>query len=112
MAAVQYTCAKVALESGHGVAGVLRGHYPRLLYPVVIGLVAANVFNAAADLAAVAEGVGLLVPVLPSLLVLPIGLGLLAFQVWGSYRRIACTFKWLTLSLLAYVGAAFLSGPD
>ena len=112
MATVQYTCAKVALVSGRGLAGVIRGHYPRLLYPVVAALVAANVFNAAADLAAVAEGVGLIVPVRPGLLVLPIGLGLLAFQVWGSYRRIARTFKWLTLSLLAYVGAALLAGPD
>src|SRR5689334_16885884 len=55
MAAVQYTCAKVGLVTGRGLAGVIKGHYPRLLYPVVAALVAANVFNAAADLAAVAE---------------------------------------------------------
>ena len=112
MAAVQYTCAKVAMVSGCGLGGVIRGHYPRLLYPVVIALAIANTINAAADLAAVAEGVHLLVPVRVGVLILPIGLTILAFQVWGSYRRIARTFKWLTLSLLAYVGAAFLAKPD
>jgi Mn2+/Fe2+ NRAMP family transporter len=33
-------------------------------------------------------------------------------QVWGSYRLIANTFKWLTLALLAYIGAALFARPD
>src|SRR5438309_3698774 len=42
-AAVQYTCAKIGLVSGRGLAGVLRAYYPRpLLYAVVIGLLIAN----------------------------------------------------------------------
>jgi Mn2+/Fe2+ NRAMP family transporter len=31
---------------------------------------------------------------------------------WSSYRRIARIFKWLTLVLFAYVGAALLARPD
>jgi Mn2+/Fe2+ NRAMP family transporter len=31
---------------------------------------------------------------------------------WSSYRHIARVFKWLTLVLFAYVGAAFLAQPD
>ena len=112
MAAVQYTCAKVALVSGTGLAGVIRTHYPRAAYPVAAALMIANTLNAAADMAAVAEGVALLVPVPAGVLVPPIGVGILAFQVWGSYRLIARVFQWLTLSLLAYVGAAVLSDPD
>jgi Mn2+/Fe2+ NRAMP family transporter len=33
-------------------------------------------------------------------------------QIWGSYRFIANIFKWLTLSLLAYIGASILAHPD
>jgi Natural resistance-associated macrophage protein len=33
-------------------------------------------------------------------------------QVWGSYRLITQTFKWLTLALFAYVGAALYTRPD
>lgn len=32
-------------------------------------------------------------------------------QVWGSYRLIARTFKWLTLTLFAYIAATFLAKP-
>ena len=42
MTAVQYMCAKIGLVTGHGLAGVLREHYPRALYPAVIALVIAN----------------------------------------------------------------------
>src|SRR5512146_846656 len=39
MAAVQYICAKVGLQSGMGLAGVLRRNYSRkLLYPTVVAL--------------------------------------------------------------------------
>jgi hypothetical protein len=48
MAAVQYICAKVGMVYGCGLAGVIRGHYPRLLYPVVIALAVANTVNAGA----------------------------------------------------------------
>jgi Mn2+/Fe2+ NRAMP family transporter len=33
-------------------------------------------------------------------------------QVFGSYRRIEHIFKWLTLALLAYIGAAVFARPD
>jgi Mn2+/Fe2+ NRAMP family transporter len=36
----------------------------------------------------------------------------LALQIFGSYRLIANIFKWLTLSLFAYIGAALLAKPD
>lgn len=39
-------------------------------------------------------------------------LAIVAFLIWGSYRRIVSIFKWLTLSLFAYVGAAFCATPD
>ncbi len=113
MAAIQYICAKIGLVSGRGIAGVLRQHYPRgLLYAVVLGLLAANTINAGVDILAIAAGLNLLVPVPLSIVIVPIAVGILALQIWGSYRMIARTFKWLTLSLFAYIGSAFFARPD
>jgi NRAMP (natural resistance-associated macrophage protein)-like metal ion transporter len=113
MASVQFICAKIGLVSGRGIAGVLRDHYPRtLLYAVVLGLMAANTINAGADILAIAAGVNLLVPVPIVAVIVPVAAGIVALQIWGSYRLIARTFKWLTLSLFAYVASAFFARPD
>jgi NRAMP (natural resistance-associated macrophage protein)-like metal ion transporter len=114
MATVQLVCAKIGLVTGRGLAGVLRKHYPRwLLYAAVIPLFAANTINVGADLGAIAAAINMLIPALPiRLLVLPIALAILALQIWGSYRLISRTFKWLTLALFAYIGAAILARPD
>jgi NRAMP (natural resistance-associated macrophage protein)-like metal ion transporter len=114
MATVQMVCAKIGLVTGRGLAGVLRKHYPRwLLYGAVIPLFAANTINVGADLGAIAAAINMLVPALPiSLLLLPVALGILGLQIWGSYRLIARVFKWLTLALFAYIGSAILARPD
>jgi NRAMP (natural resistance-associated macrophage protein)-like metal ion transporter len=113
MAAVQYICAKIGLVSGEGIAGVLRKHYPKkLMYAVVMGLMIANTINAGVDILAIAAGLNLLIPIPVSAAIGPLALIILALQVWGSYRLIARTFKWLTLSLFAYIGAAFLARPN
>ena len=95
MTAVQYVCAKVGLVTGKGLAGVLREHYPRwILYPTVVALFIANTINVGADLGAIAASVNLLAPAIPPLpLVAPIALGILALQVFGSYRLIARVFQ-------------------
>ena len=113
MTAVQFMCAKIGLVTGTGLARVLRQHYSRaLVYPVVAGLVVANTLNAGADIGAIAAAINLLVPVPITAMVVPIALTILGFQIWGSYRLIARTFKWLTLALLAYIGAALMARPD
>jgi NRAMP (natural resistance-associated macrophage protein)-like metal ion transporter len=113
MTAVQYVCAKIGMVTGTGLARVLRLHYPRaLVYPLLAGLVIANTLNAGADIGAIAAAVNLLVPVPIAALVVPIALLILGLQVWGSYRLIASTFKWLTLALFAYIGAALYARPD
>src|SRR5258706_15709938 len=112
MASVQLTCARIGMVSGAGLASVLRRHYARnLLYLTVFGLVIANTINAGADIGAIAAAINLMVPIPITVLVLPIALIILALQIWGSYRLIARTFKWLTLALFAYIGSAFFSKP-
>jgi NRAMP (natural resistance-associated macrophage protein)-like metal ion transporter len=112
MVAVQYMAAKVAVVHQDGLSGVIREHYSRpVLYGAVLALMIANVINAGADLGALAAAVNLILPVAAWVLVLPITLLILGFLVLGSFRLIENTFKWLTLALLAYIGAAFLAHP-
>jgi len=113
MSVVQFLCAKIGLVSGMGLAGVLRNHYSRwLLYPAVFLLLIANTINAGTDIGAIAAAINLFVPIPILFMIVPIGLLIVTLQFWGSYRLITRVFKWLTLVLFAYVGAAFLAKPN
>jgi NRAMP (natural resistance-associated macrophage protein)-like metal ion transporter len=113
LAAVQFICAKIGLVSGEGLASLLRKHYSRwLLYPAVLALVIANTINAGADIGAIAAAFNLLIPIPAYWFVVPIVALILGLQIFGSYRLIANIFKWLTLALFAYIGAALLSKPN
>jgi NRAMP (natural resistance-associated macrophage protein)-like metal ion transporter len=113
MSVVQFLCAKIGLVAGMGLAGVLRNYYSRwLLYPAILALVVANTINAGADIGAIAAAINLLVPVPIVFMIVPIALLIVALQFWGSYRLITRVFKWLTLTLFAYIGAAFLAKPN
>ena len=113
MAAVQFMCAKIGMVTGEGLAGVLRRHYrPKILYAAVCLLIIANTINAGADIGAIAAAINLLAPISPRLLIVPISILIVAVQIWGSYRLIANAFKWLALSLVAYIGSAFFAHPN
>jgi NRAMP (natural resistance-associated macrophage protein)-like metal ion transporter len=113
MIVVQHICAKIGMCSGRGLAGVLKRYYSKkLLYPVVLGLVIANTINAGTDIAAIAAAINIFIPIPISAMVVPIAFSIVALQIWGSYNLIVKVFKWLTLSLFAYVIAAFLAKPD
>src|SRR4029077_9395091 len=61
---------------------------------------------------AIGAALNLLVAVPIIALIVPVAAILLVLQIWGSYRTIATVFKWLTLALFAYIGAAFFAHPD
>jgi NRAMP (natural resistance-associated macrophage protein)-like metal ion transporter len=112
MTAVQVMCARLGLVSGQGLAGVLRRRYPKWVLLGACTLLAfANTVNIGADLGGMAEAMEMMTSV-PSLIWLPLFacliVGLLLFS---SYRHMARVFKWLTLVLFAYVGAAFMAHP-
>jgi NRAMP (natural resistance-associated macrophage protein)-like metal ion transporter len=112
MWAVQYICAKIAMVTGRGIAGVLRQHYSKsLLYPIVGSLAVANTINAGVDIGAIAAAINLLLPVPMAPMVVAIAAIILILQVWGSYRLIASIFKWLSIALLGYIIAAFFAAP-
>jgi NRAMP (natural resistance-associated macrophage protein)-like metal ion transporter len=113
MASIQFICAKIGMVSGMGLGGVLRKYYPRWLLFASIGLLLiANTINAGTDIGAIAAAINLLVPRIPALvLVAPIAIAIVAVQILGSYELIVRIFKWLTLTLFAYIVAAFLARP-
>lgn len=113
MFSVVYLCSKLGQVAGEGLFAVIRKHYsPWLLYPVLVGAVIGNVIEAGADLGGMAAAVRLMVPIPSWAIVAAIALIVTVFQIWASFNLIKTIFRWLALSLLAYVGAAFLAKPE
>ncbi|HLW65150.1 MAG TPA: Nramp family divalent metal transporter [Gemmataceae bacterium] len=113
MFAIQYICARVGLASGEGLAAALNRRFSRkLVFVVVLSLVIANTINAGADIVAIAAGINLLIPIRVSALILPVSVLIVVLQIWGSYQLIANIFRWLCLSLLAYIASSFLAHPS
>lgn len=109
MAGIQIVSARIGRVSGHGLATNIRRHYPpRLLYSIVGLLLIANTINIAADIAAMGEALKLIIGGPGQVYAVAFGLVSLLLQVFIPYRRYVRILKWLTLSLLAYVGTVFV----
>lgn len=113
MVAIQMVSARIGRVTGHGIAGLLRLHYPRwLLDTVVMLLLVANVINLGADLGAMADALALVVPAAHALPRALYVAGLCALcvglQVMLRYAHYVRVLKWLSLALLAYVATAIV----
>jgi NRAMP (natural resistance-associated macrophage protein)-like metal ion transporter len=113
MYVVVYLSAKLGRVYGKGLFAVIRDRYPRwLLYPMMIGAIAGNVIEAAANLGGIGAALNLLIPIPVPLIVVGAAIGILGLQVFGSYALLRDIFKWLALALFAYVAAAVMAKPD
>jgi len=109
MCAIQEISARIGRVTGRGIAGNLKQHYPRtILYVTVLLLVVANTINLGADLGAMAAALKLLIGGPSLFYVACFGLASLLLEVFVRYSRYVSALKWLTLSLFAYVGVAFV----
>lgn len=109
MAGIQMISARIGRVSGHGLASNIRQHYPAwLLYCIVGLLLIANTINIAADIAAMADALKLLMGGRIHFYAIAIGLLSLMLQILIPYRRYVRVLKWLTLSLMAYVATVFV----
>jgi NRAMP (natural resistance-associated macrophage protein)-like metal ion transporter len=109
MCAIQEISARIGRVTGRGIAGVIRVHYPApVLYVLVLLLVVANTINLGADLGAMGAAAKLLIG--GPMLVYSAAFGALSLllEVFVRYARYVSWLKWLTLSLFAYVGVAFV----
>ena len=113
MCAVVYLSAKLGQVSGKGLFHVIKDHYSRwILYPALIGVLIGNTIEAGADIGGMSAAIAVLVPIPMPLIIIPVTVAIFALQVWGSYELIRNIFRWLALTLLAYVGAAIIAKPD
>lgn len=115
MSAAQELCARIALHTGVGLGTSLRRKFPtKLVGACVLALFIANTINVGADLGAVAAGGSLLTrgSLRAIWLVVPVALLIAGLQFFGTYSLIFRIFKWLTLTLFAYVITGFLAHPD
>jgi NRAMP (natural resistance-associated macrophage protein)-like metal ion transporter len=113
MAAVQLMCARLGMVTGRGLAGVVRRTYSRyVLWGACTLLLVANIFNIGADLGGMGEATAMVTGISTFFWTPFYALVMTSLLFWTTYRVIARTFKWLTLTLFAYVIAAFLAQPD
>lgn len=109
MAAVQEMCARIGLVTGHGLIGTMRRHYPPVfLILIALLVVVANTINIGADIAGMASSLNLFFPFPSSIIAFLIALIIIIFMIHFPYRVLANTFKWLTLSLFAYIVTSFM----
>ena len=111
--AVQEACARLALVTGTGLAGIIRTRLPRPLLYLCVALVAiANTVNIAADLGSMAAALQLLVPVPQAIGVIGFAAIIAVAEVFVPYHLYAKILRWLCLSLLAYFAVLFVAHVD
>jgi NRAMP (natural resistance-associated macrophage protein)-like metal ion transporter len=107
MIAIQLVSARIGRVTGKGLAANVMELAPRwLVLALVFLLVAANTFNIAADIAAMAESLSLVIGGLNHEHALIFAATSTLLQVFVPYRRYAPALKFLTLTLFAYVATA------
>ena len=112
-AAVQEICARIALQTGRGLAANIRKYYPKwILYCYVALFIIANTITIGADLGAMAASAQLLLG-LPILVWLA-GMTILTavLEIFIPYKQYAKVLRILTFSLFAYVVTAFFTSQD
>ncbi|MBX3501371.1 MAG: divalent metal cation transporter [Alphaproteobacteria bacterium] len=113
MAAIQMIAARLGRTTGHGIAGVLRRHYPvALLQAIVAALLIANIINIGANLGAMADATRLVIGGSSALWLLGFGALCIVLQVFMQYTRYVRMLKYLTVALFAYVATLFLVEID
>ena len=116
MMAVQEICDRTALATGESLGALARRKFsrrPRVVIAVlIVALLVGNILNAAADLMAIGQGMQLLGAGPDHLWSAVAGIGIAVALVSGSFAVIAKIFKWLCLSLLAYVAVLFVANVD
>ncbi len=113
MAAIQIVSARIGHVTRRGLAANIKASFPRAVLLAVVGmLLPANTLNVAADIAAMAEALRLLVGGSAHVYAVTFGLLCLVLQVFLPYRAYVRWLKWLTLALFSYVAVAFTVALD
>jgi NRAMP (natural resistance-associated macrophage protein)-like metal ion transporter len=108
MSAIQIVSARIGYVTRRGLAANIKARFPRWVLLAVVGmLLMANTLNVAADIAAMAEALRMLVGGSAHVYAVTFGLLCLVLQVFLPYKTYVRWLKWLTLALFSYVAVAF-----
>src|SRR5258706_12073028 len=108
MVGIQMVSARLGCITGKGLAANIRENFPLwVLYAIVGLLLIANTINIAADIAAMAEALHLIVGGATHIYSVTFGLLCLVLQVFVPYENYVRYLKWMTLALLSYVAVLF-----
>jgi len=108
MVGIQLASARIGRITGKGLTENFARICPHWLVLVLVGLlVVANVINIGADLNAMADAAGMLAGGGKTAFAVGLAAVSLLLQVFLPYDRYVGVLKWLTLSLLAYIGVGF-----
>ncbi|MDP3134998.1 MAG: divalent metal cation transporter [Burkholderiaceae bacterium] len=108
MVAIQMVSAHIGHVTRRGLSANIKTLFPRWVLHAVVGmLLVANTLNIAADIAAMAEALRLLVGGATQVYAVTFGLACVVLQVFIPYKAYVRWLKWLTLALLAYVAVVF-----
>ena len=108
MAAIQIISACIGWNSGKGLTRNIADRFPAPVVFVIVALLTiANTINIAADLAAMGEGLRLIVGGPSVVYAVAFGIVCLLAEIVVPYHRYAGYLKYLTLVLFVYVAAAF-----
>ncbi len=113
MAAVQLVSAHIGRVTGAGLAKNFVRCFPRPVVTVLVSvLLAANIFNIGADLAAMGEAADLVAGGGAHVFTIGFAVLCVVLQLFVPYKNYARVMKWLTLSLFAYVAVLLLVHVD
>ena len=109
MITIQEMSARIGISSSCGLTGNIKRYYSKtLLFFISTLIIVSNTFNIGADVYGMASAVELLTPQSTTLLSWLIVLLILVLIIVLPYRKIVMIFKWLAISLFAYVIAGLM----
>lgn len=117
MIAMQEMSGRIGRISNRGLAGNMKRFYPTWLMILIAALiVGANTMNIGADMSGMAQAITMLTdfknPLHEKIAALLITLIILPITIFLPYKKIFSIFKWLSLTLLAYIFATFTIKQD
>jgi len=113
MVTIQEMSARIGRISNKGLAGNMKKHYPKwVMITIAVLIVGANTINIGADMSGMAQAVAMIAPLPEKLTAIAITLLILGSILIFPYQKIFTVFKWLALTLFAYVFASFTVHQD
>jgi NRAMP (natural resistance-associated macrophage protein)-like metal ion transporter len=110
MYTVQEMCGRIGLVTGSGLGQIIKNKYSKkIMLPLASLLLIANTINIGADIGAMAAAFRLLVPQLPTIVILlSFTFFIILSQIFIPYHKYVKLLKYTAISLFAYIATAVI----